>query len=66
MKNDFDYRVDKAGSPPEIPSLVDMGKRYNEPQLSQLLLSGKVRMPGFPSLESSRRQPVQGARSLPY
>jgi quinoprotein glucose dehydrogenase len=45
------HRADKAGSPPEIPSLVDIGKLYNEPQLSQLLLSGKGRMPGFPSLD---------------
>jgi quinoprotein glucose dehydrogenase len=45
------HRADKVGAPPETPSLVDMGKHYNEPQLSQLLLSGKGRMPGFPSLD---------------
>ncbi len=45
------HGANKAGSPPEIPSLVDVRKRYDTPQLSLLLLNGKGRMPGFPSLD---------------
>jgi quinoprotein glucose dehydrogenase len=45
------HRADKSGSPPEIPSLIDIGKYYNERALSQLLLGGKGQMPGFPSLD---------------
>ena len=45
------HQANKTGSPPEIPSLVDLGKRYDGPQLSLLLLNGKGRMSSFPSLD---------------
>jgi quinoprotein glucose dehydrogenase len=45
------HRANRAGSPPETPSLLDLGKRTDEAQLSQLLQNGKGRMPGFPSLD---------------
>jgi quinoprotein glucose dehydrogenase len=45
------HGANKAGSPPEIPSLVDVGKRYDVAQLSLLLRNGKGRMTGFPSLD---------------
>lgn len=38
---------DLTGSPPEFPALVDIGKKYNEAQLTTLIRNGVGRMPGF-------------------
>lgn len=38
---------DLTGSPPEFPSLVGIGKKYNESQLQTLIQNGVGRMPGF-------------------
>jgi quinoprotein glucose dehydrogenase len=45
------HRANQQGQPPEIPSLVDVGKRYNQAQLSELLLTGRGRMPSFAILD---------------
>ncbi len=45
------HQANLQGQPPEIPSLVDIGKRYDQAGLSALLLTGKGRMPGFPILD---------------
>jgi glucose dehydrogenase len=39
-----------TGSPPAIPSLVDVGKRLTAAQIAATIKSGKGRMPGFPNL----------------
>ena len=41
------HAKDLTGSPPEFPSLVDIGKKYNESQLQTLIRNGVGRMPGF-------------------
>ena len=39
-----------TGSPPAMPSLVDIGNRLTATQIVATIKSGKGRMPGFPSL----------------
>ena len=40
----------RAGSPPAVPSLVDIGQRLSAAQLRSTVLNGLGRMPGFPTL----------------
>jgi quinoprotein glucose dehydrogenase len=47
------HREDRTGSPPAIPSLVDIGTRMTATQIGNILESGKGRMPSFPSLGPS-------------
>ena len=44
------HRDDRKGSPPNIPSLVDVGSRLNAEQIGKIIHDGKGRMPGFPNL----------------
>ena len=39
-----------AGSPPAMPSLVEVGHRLTPTQIAAAIKSGKGRMPGFPNL----------------
>lgn len=50
------HRANRAGSPPEIPSLVDIGKRMNSERIGTILHSGKGRMPAFPNLDPASGQ----------
>src|SRR5690349_20191712 len=50
------HRENRAGSPPEIPSLVDIAKRMDAGQIGKLLQSGKGRMPPFPNLDPAGGQ----------
>ena len=45
------HRADFAGSPPEIPSLVNISTRMTAAQIGAILQSGKGRMPPFPNLD---------------
>lgn len=45
------HRANLQGQPPEIPSLVEIGNRYDQAKLSELLQTGRGRMPGFPILD---------------
>lgn len=45
------HQQNLAGSPPVIPSLVNIGARMNAAQIGEILQSGKGRMPSFPSLD---------------
>src|SRR5258706_889868 len=47
------HRDDMNGTPPQIPSLVDVGARRTAAELSALIREGAGRMPGFPALSSS-------------
>ena len=42
---------DRAGSPPAFPSLVDVGKRLTEAQITDTIHAGKGRMSGFPAIQ---------------
>ena len=43
-----------AGSPPAIPSLVNVGSRLSFTQIAQTIQNGKGRMPGFSSLSEDQ------------
>jgi len=45
---------DRAGAPPAIPSLVDIGNRLSAAQLRSTIQNGLGRMPGFPALPSDQ------------
>ena len=50
------HRADFAGSPPETPSLVNIGTRMTAAQIGKILQSGKGRMPPFPNLDPAGGQ----------
>lgn len=45
------HRDDLVGTPPDIPSLVDIGKRKTRPELTATIRQGGGRMTGFPNLQ---------------
>ena len=44
------HRDDMQGTPPQIPSLVDIGQRRSAGELNAIIKEGAGRMPGFPAL----------------
>ncbi len=44
------HRPDLAGTPPEFPSLLDIGKKLSTDDLRNVIRDGSGRMPGFPKL----------------
>jgi mono/diheme cytochrome c family protein len=49
---------DLKGSPPEFPSLIGIDKRMSSTAISDLIHSGKGRMPSFPNLQGAGLQAV--------
>jgi quinoprotein glucose dehydrogenase len=45
------HKENRVGSPPEIPSLIDVDKRLDAAQIKKILRSGKGRMPAFPNID---------------
>ena len=44
------HRADRRGTPPEFPSLVDIGQRRSRAEIAAIIRQGAGRMPGFASL----------------
>ena len=44
------HRADRRGTPPEFPSLVDIGQRRSRAEIAAIIREGAGRMPGFASL----------------
>jgi len=44
---------DRAGLPPAVPSLVDIGARLKREQIESIIRQGRGPMPGFPKLPSA-------------
>jgi quinoprotein glucose dehydrogenase len=44
------HRDDKQGTPPQIPTLVDVASRRSRQEVTAIIRQGGGRMPGFPSL----------------
>ncbi len=44
------HRADRTGTPPEFPSLVDIGKRRSREEIAAIVREGTGRMPGFDHL----------------
>ncbi|MFL6280106.1 MAG: PQQ-binding-like beta-propeller repeat protein [Vicinamibacterales bacterium] len=45
------HRDDRAGAPPQIPSLLDVGERRSRQELAAVIRQGGARMPGFAYLQ---------------
>ena len=45
------HRDDRAGAPPQIPSLLDVGQRHSRQELATIIRQGGGRMPGFSYLQ---------------
>ncbi len=50
------HGVDRAGSPPAFPSLVHIGQRLSTAKITDAILHGKGRMPGFPNIQGADLQ----------
>jgi glucose dehydrogenase len=48
------HRDNRAGSPPEFPSLIGVTERLSEPQITDTIHTGKGRMPSFPNLQDGQ------------
>jgi glucose dehydrogenase len=44
---------DRKGSPPTFPSLIDEQKRLSDAQITEIIHSGKGRMPSFPNVQGA-------------
>ncbi len=45
------HRDDRAGTPPQIPSLIGIAERKSRPELTAVIQKGGGRMPAFPNLQ---------------
>ncbi|MDX6462087.1 MAG: quinoprotein glucose dehydrogenase [Acidobacteriaceae bacterium] len=52
------HRADRTGAPPEFPSLIGLGDRYEEGSVKQLIAEGQGRMPGFANLGHDQLEAV--------
>ncbi len=48
------HGIDRAGSPPEFPSLVGVTEKRGAPKIAVLIRNGNGRMPSFPNLDEQR------------
>jgi glucose dehydrogenase len=48
------HGVDRRGSPPSFPSLVDIEKKQTDEQIAQTVRAGTGRMPSFPNIDDQR------------
>ncbi|MFZ0747296.1 MAG: c-type cytochrome [Terracidiphilus sp.] len=48
------HGVDRAGSPPAFPSLVDIEKRLTPQKITDAIRQGTGRMPSFPNIDAPR------------
>jgi quinoprotein glucose dehydrogenase len=44
------HKADRTGTPPEFPSLIDIGKRHSRQEIAAIIREGTGRMPGFDHL----------------
>ena len=52
------HRADLKGSPPEFPSLVDIGARRSVDEVAGIVHDGGGRMPGFAQLHGAARRAI--------
>jgi glucose dehydrogenase len=45
------HGVNREGSPPSFPSLVDIGKKLTDEQIAHIVKTGAGRMPSFPNID---------------
>jgi quinoprotein glucose dehydrogenase len=44
------HKADRTGTPPDLPSLMDVEQRYTAGEIAQIIRGGNGRMPAFPNL----------------
>jgi quinoprotein glucose dehydrogenase len=54
------HRDDMRGTPPQFPSLLGIGSRKTDAELTMVILRGTARMPGFPSLSDEALRALVG------
>jgi quinoprotein glucose dehydrogenase len=54
------HHADRSGSPPEFPSLVDIGRQHSRDQIVAILRRGAARMPAFASLGTAKLDAIAG------
>ena len=59
------HGVDRSGSPPAFPSLIDIAKRMPETKIRSTVRSGLGRMPSFPNLDDARMSALLGYLETP-
>jgi glucose dehydrogenase len=47
------HREDLRGTPPEFPSLVNIGRKFSSSQIARIIAQGRGRMPSFGKLNSA-------------
>jgi quinoprotein glucose dehydrogenase len=52
------HRADRRGSPPEFPSLVKVGEKYDEREVGLIIRNGSGRMPAFTQLPSTATRAI--------
>lgn len=52
------HHLDRRGSPPEFPSLVNLGQKYKPDQIAKIIGEGRGRMPSFAPLGTNVIQAV--------
>jgi quinoprotein glucose dehydrogenase len=52
------HRADLSGTPPEFPSLSDVGRRISVDDIDSIVRNGSGRMPGHPELHSAVRRAI--------
>jgi quinoprotein glucose dehydrogenase len=52
------HRADLSGTPPEFPSLSEVGKRMSVDDVESIVRNGAGRMPGHPELHSAVRRAI--------
>src|SRR5713226_3310606 len=50
------HHQDLRGSPPDFPSLVDIGRKYSDPEIRAIIREGRGRMPAFAELSRQGMQ----------
>ena len=52
------HKADRSGTPPEFPSLIDIGSRLSPEEISDIVSHGAGRMPSFAALPGRARQAI--------
>jgi quinoprotein glucose dehydrogenase len=52
------HRADRRGTPPELPSLVDISKRRSIDEIAAVVRDGAGRMPGYAQLHAAVRRAI--------
>jgi quinoprotein glucose dehydrogenase len=52
------HRADRAGSPPEFPSLIGIGEKHTDSEIDNVIRKGNGRMPGFADMKPEETKAI--------